>query len=101
MPLSRRNGSTSLFGQRRLKRAVEFPEAGEARRPRKPLGGGAGAGGGGKQGGVSSAGRPRRGGYQSAKETPSLSAQDVDSLLCAKLDQLDLLLTLNNGGATL
>ena len=104
MPLSRRNGSTSLFGQRRLKRAVEFPEAGEARRPKKPLGGGAGGGGGGgggKQGGVSSAGRPRRGGYQSAKETPSLSAQDVDSLLCAKLDQLDLLLTLNNGGAAL
>ncbi|CAL8310840.1 unnamed protein product [Arctogadus glacialis] len=101
LPLSRRNGSTSLFGQRRLKRAVEFPEAGEARRPKKPLGGGAGGGGGGKQGGVSSAGRPRRGGYQSAKETPSLSAQDVDSLLCAKLDQLDLLLTLNNGGATL
>ncbi|CAL8266270.1 unnamed protein product [Gadus morhua 'NCC'] len=104
VPLSRRNGSTSLFGQRRLKRAVEFPEAGEARRPKKPLGGGAGGGGGGgggKQGGVSSAGRPRRGGYQSAKETPSLSAQDVDSLLCAKLDQLDLLLTLNNGGAAL
>ncbi|CAL8288138.1 unnamed protein product [Boreogadus saida] len=93
-PLSRRNGSTSLFGQRRLKRAVEFPEAGEARRPKKPLWGGGG-------GGVSSAGRPRRGGYQSAKETPPLSAQDVDSLLCAKLDQLDLLLTLTNGGATL
>ncbi|CAL8274595.1 unnamed protein product [Lota lota] len=90
-PLSRRNGSESLFGQRRLKRAVDFPEVGEARKPKKPLGGA----GGGKQGGGSLAGRPRRGGYQSAKESPSLSAQDVDSLLCAKLDQLDLLLTLD------
>ena len=81
---------------------MDFPEAGEARRPKKPLGGGAGgggggggSGGGGKQRGVTSVGRPRRGGYQSAKEGPSLSPQDADSLLCAKLDQLDLLLTLD------
>ncbi|KAK0153744.1 Protein PRR14L [Merluccius polli] len=91
-PLSRRNGSQSLFSQRRLKRVVEFPEVGMPRKPKKPLSGG---GGGGKPGGGSSAGRPRRGGYQSSKESPSLSVQDVDSLLCAKLDQLDLLLTLD------
>ncbi|XP_030262994.1 uncharacterized protein prr14 isoform X2 [Sparus aurata] len=78
--LNRKNGSESWFGQRRVKRFLEFLEVGEARRPKKPL---AGVG----KAGISSS-RTRRGG--SPKDEPSLSVQDVDSLLCAKLDQLNL-----------
>ncbi|XP_059203909.1 uncharacterized protein prr14 [Centropristis striata] len=81
VPLNRRNGSESWFGQRRVKRFLEFLEAGEARRPKKPLVGV------GKAAGISSS-RTRRGGFP--KDEPPLSAQDVDSLLCAKLDQLNL-----------
>ncbi|MBN3301505.1 PR14L protein, partial [Amia calva] len=40
VPVSGRDGSLSLIGQRRLKRLVDFPEAGVARKPRKFLGGG-------------------------------------------------------------
>ncbi|XP_018527730.1 uncharacterized protein prr14 [Lates calcarifer] len=80
VPLNRRNGSESWFGQRRVKRFLEFLEVGEARKPKKPL---VGVG----KPGVSSS-RTRRGGF--TKDEPSLSAQDVDSLLCAKLDQLNL-----------
>lgn len=82
VPLNRRNGSESWFGQKRLKRFLEFLEVGEARKPKKPLVGV------GKAGASSS--RPRRGSF--SKDEPSLSVQDVDSLLCAKLDQLSLLL---------
>nr|XP_033500854.1 uncharacterized protein prr14 isoform X1 [Epinephelus lanceolatus]XP_033500855.1 uncharacterized protein prr14 isoform X1 [Epinephelus lanceolatus] len=80
VPLNRRNGSESWFGQRRVKRFLEFLEAGEARRPKKPLAGIGKA--------VASSSRTRRGG--SPKDEPSLSAQDVDSLLCEKLEQLNL-----------
>ncbi|XP_008293556.1 probable GPI-anchored adhesin-like protein PGA55 [Stegastes partitus] len=80
VPLNRRNGSESWFGQRRVKRFLEFLEVGEARKPKKPLLGI------GKAGITSS--RTRRGGFP--KDEPSLSAQDMDSLLCAKLDQLNL-----------
>ncbi|XP_074553032.1 uncharacterized protein prr14 [Halichoeres trimaculatus] len=80
VPLNRKNGSESWFGQRRLKRVLEFLEVGEARKPKKPLVGA------GKAGNSSS--RTRRGGFP--KDEPSLSPQDVDSLLCAKLDQLNL-----------
>ncbi|XP_042360326.1 uncharacterized protein prr14 isoform X2 [Plectropomus leopardus] len=79
VPLNRRNGSESWFGQRRVKRFLEFLDAGEARKPKKPL---AGAG----KGGTSSS-RTRRG---FPKDEPSLCVQDVDSLLCAKLEQLNL-----------
>ncbi|XP_073351229.1 uncharacterized protein prr14 [Pagrus major] len=78
--LNRKNGSESWFGQRRIKRFLEFLEVGEARRPKKPL---VGVG----KAGISSS-RTRRGGFP--KDEPSLSVQDVDSLLCAKLDQLNL-----------
>ncbi|KAM4597716.1 uncharacterized protein prr14 [Polymixia lowei] len=87
LPLSRRNGSECLFGQKRVKRVVEFPEVGVARKPKKPLVGA------GKAGNTSSLGRPRRGGYHNAKDEPAVSVQELDSLLCAKLDQLDLWLT--------
>ncbi|KAG7272669.1 hypothetical protein CRUP_008497 [Coryphaenoides rupestris] len=90
-PVSRRNAPPSLFGQRRLKRMLDFPEVGVPRKPRRSLGGGGGGAGGGKP----KAGRPRRGSYQTSEESPPLSALDVDALLCAKLNQLDLLLTLD------
>ncbi|XP_067333199.1 uncharacterized protein prr14 isoform X2 [Channa argus] len=80
VPLNRRNGSESWFGQRRVKRFLEFLEVGEARKPKKPLVGV------GKTGTSSS--RTRRGGF--TKEEPSLTVQDVDTLLCAKLDELNL-----------
>ncbi|XP_030592308.1 uncharacterized protein prr14 [Archocentrus centrarchus] len=80
VPLNRRNGSESWFGQRRVKRFLEFLEVGEARKPKKPL---VGVG----KAGISTS-RTRRGGF--LKDEPSLSVQDVDSLLCAKLDQLNL-----------
>lgn len=80
VPLNRRNGSESWFGQRRIKRFLEFLDAGEARKPKKPLVGV------GKSG--SSSSRTRRGAFP--KDEPSLIAQDVDSLLCDKLEQLNL-----------
>ncbi|XP_068584051.1 serine-rich adhesin for platelets [Cebidichthys violaceus] len=83
VPLNRRDGSSSWYGQRRVKRFLEFLDAGEVRKPKKPL---VGVG----KAGISSS-RTRRGGFP--KDEPSLSAQDVDSLLCAKLDQLSLWLT--------
>ncbi|PWA17751.1 hypothetical protein CCH79_00008098 [Gambusia affinis] len=80
VPLNRKNGSESWFGPRRVKRFLEFLEVGEARKPKKPLVGV------GKTGPSSS--RPRRGGFP--KDEPSLGVQDVDSLLCSKLDELNL-----------
>ncbi|XP_036003650.1 uncharacterized protein prr14 [Fundulus heteroclitus] len=80
VPLNRKNGSESWFGPRRVKRFLEFLEVGEIRKPKKPLAGV------GKAGAPSS--RPRRGGFP--KDGPALSVQDVDSLLCSKLDELSL-----------
>ncbi|XP_053298587.1 uncharacterized protein prr14 [Pleuronectes platessa] len=80
VPLNRRNGSESWFGQRRFKRFLEFLEVGEARKPKRPLVGVGKA--------TSSFSRTRRGAF--TKDEPSLSVQDVDSLLCGKLDQLNL-----------
>ncbi|XP_034075738.1 uncharacterized protein prr14 isoform X2 [Gymnodraco acuticeps] len=80
VPLNRKNGSESWFGQRRVKRFMEFLDAGEVRRPKKPLVGV------GKSGNSSS--RKRRGSF--ARDEPPLSVQDSDSLLCAKLHQLNL-----------
>ncbi|XP_034394909.1 uncharacterized protein prr14 isoform X2 [Cyclopterus lumpus] len=80
VPLNRRDGSESLFGTRRLKRILEFSDTGEVRKTKKPL---VGVG----KAGISSS-RTRRGGFPKGKQ--SLSVQDVDSLLCAKLDQLKL-----------
>lgn len=83
VPASRKNGSVSSFGQKRIKRFLEFPEVGEARKPKKPpvRVGQAGASGS----------RTRRGGFP--KDAAPLGAQDVDALLCAKLHQLNLWLT--------
>lgn len=80
MPASRKNGSVASFGQKRIKRFLEFLEVGEARKPKKPLVGVGKAG--------ASTHRTRRGGFP--KDVAALSVQDVDSLLCAKLHQLSL-----------
>ncbi|KAJ8402641.1 hypothetical protein AAFF_G00367240 [Aldrovandia affinis] len=88
VPASNRDGSLSLIGLRRFKRLVEFPELGVARKPRKPLAG-VGSGASRKAGGSSFFGRTRRGGTPKAKEGPSHSLEELDSLLCSKLDQLD------------
>ncbi|KAG7459920.1 hypothetical protein MATL_G00215710 [Megalops atlanticus] len=84
-PVNSRDGSLSMMGQRRLKRLVEFPELGVARKPRKPLAG-SGSGASRKAGGSSVLGRTRRGSGSKAKEGP---LEELDSLLCSKLDQLD------------
>lgn len=76
VPQSRKNGSESWCGPRRVKRFLEFPELGEARRSRKPPVGAA------KPNSANS--RPRRGG---CREDPALGS-DPDSVLCAKLEQL-------------
>ncbi|XP_055754243.1 uncharacterized protein LOC129833575 isoform X2 [Salvelinus fontinalis] len=90
VPLSRRDGSHSLLGQKRMKRFVEFPEVGVARKPRKPLVGDGAGGGLPRKAGVGSPfGRPKRGGCPSSKDHPTLSLHELDSLLCSKLDQLD------------
>ncbi|XP_037544531.1 serine-rich adhesin for platelets [Nematolebias whitei] len=79
VPLNRKNGSESWCGPRR-KRFLEFLEAGTVRKLKKvPVGAG--------KAGVSSS-RTRRSGVP--KDEPSLTVQDVDSLLCTKLDELSL-----------
>ncbi|XP_077398066.1 uncharacterized protein prr14 [Festucalex cinctus] len=91
-PLSRRDGSESYFGQRRLKRYMAFLEVGEARKPKKVLAGG------GKTGAASS--RTRRGGFATSDDDPSLMPPpDIDSLLCAKMKQLDLWLIADQADA--
>ncbi|XP_017274974.1 uncharacterized protein prr14 isoform X2 [Kryptolebias marmoratus] len=80
VPLNRKNGSESWCGPRRVKRFLKFLEVGTVRKPKKPL---VGAG----KAGIPSS-RTRRGGFP--KDEPPLGVQDVDSLLCAKLDELSL-----------
>ncbi|XP_077590225.1 uncharacterized protein prr14 isoform X2 [Stigmatopora nigra] len=85
LPLNRRDGAESFFGQRRLKRSLVFPETGAVRKPKKVVGGG------GKAGTVSS--RTRRGGFAKGGAGTTASVPpppDPDALLCAKLKQLDL-----------
>lgn len=90
VPLSRKNGSESWCGPRRLKRFLEFPELGEARRPRKLLTGATKATATKTN---NSSSRPRRGG---GREDPALGS-DPDSMLCAKLEQLGLWMQQNHG----
>lgn len=81
VPLKRRNGSESCFGQRRMKRFLEFLEVGEVRKPRKLLAAAPAA----------ASSRTRRGsGSFQRDEAASHCTQDLDSVLCAKLDQLRL-----------
>ncbi|XP_036400768.1 uncharacterized protein LOC118788791 [Megalops cyprinoides] len=87
VPVSCRDGSLSLIGQRKVKRLVEFPEVGVPRKPRRPLVG-TGSGVSRKVGESSGLARTRRGGSDKAKEDRSVTLQDIESLLCSKLDQL-------------
>ncbi|XP_051988775.1 uncharacterized protein prr14 [Xyrauchen texanus] len=89
-PLNRRDGSQAIVGQRKVKRFVEFPELGVARKPKKPLvGGTAGGGAQRKAGGNHGFCRTRRGVGASSKVEDGLTLQELDSLLCSKLEELD------------
>ncbi|KAK2829701.1 hypothetical protein Q7C36_017691 [Tachysurus vachellii] len=85
VPLSRRDGSQSLIGPKRVKRFVEFPELGVARKPRRSLFGGAGGGGAQRK----AAGNPGTGRTRRGREEVVVHLQDVDLLLCTKLNELD------------
>lgn len=89
VPVSCRDGSMSLISQRRFKRLVDFPELGVARKPKKPLVGSCGK---------PAMGRTRRGGGARGRESPTLSSQELDSVLCAKLCQLDSWLAFDQEG---
>ncbi|XP_062387847.1 nucleolar protein dao-5 isoform X2 [Sardina pilchardus] len=100
-PLKRRDGSHCLLGQKRVKRFVEFPEIGKARKLRKPLviAGTGSSSSTQKTVGQSSGGRPRRGVWSTSKDDPQPSPEDLDSLLCSKLDQLDSLMAVEEGSS--
>ncbi|XP_026991266.2 uncharacterized protein prr14 isoform X2 [Tachysurus fulvidraco] len=85
VPLSRRDGSQSLIGPKRVKRFVVFPELGVARKPRRSLFGGAGGGGAQRK----AAGNPGTGRTRRGREEEVVHLQDVDLLLCTKLNELD------------
>lgn len=98
-PLKRRDGSHCLLGQKRVKRFVEFPELGLVRKLRKPLVcAGTGSSTQKKTSGQSSGGRPRRGAWSTSQDDPR--PEDLDSLLCSKLDQLDSLMSLMDEGTS-
>jgi len=90
VPLNRRDGSLAVVGQKKVKRFFEFPELGVTRKPKKPLvgvmvGGGAQR----KAGGNSGIARTRRGVGGSSKVQDGLTLQELESLLCSKLEELD------------
>nr|XP_055049786.1 uncharacterized protein prr14 [Misgurnus anguillicaudatus]XP_055049787.1 uncharacterized protein prr14 [Misgurnus anguillicaudatus]XP_055049788.1 uncharacterized protein prr14 [Misgurnus anguillicaudatus]XP_055049789.1 uncharacterized protein prr14 [Misgurnus anguillicaudatus]XP_055049790.1 uncharacterized protein prr14 [Misgurnus anguillicaudatus]XP_055049791.1 uncharacterized protein prr14 [Misgurnus anguillicaudatus] len=90
VPLNRRDGSQAVVGPKKVKRFVEFPELGVARKPKKPLVVGlAGGGAQRKAGGNSAISRTRRGVGASSKADDVLTLQQLDSLLCSKLEELD------------
>lgn len=90
VPLNRRDGSQAVVGPKKLKRFVEFPELGVARKPKKPLVGlVAGVGAQRKTAGNSGVCRTRRGVGGSSKVEEGLTLQELESLLCSKLEELD------------
>ncbi|XP_050962017.1 uncharacterized protein prr14 [Labeo rohita] len=86
VPLNRRDGSQAVVGQKKVKRFVEFPELGVARKPKKPLVGVTAGGGAQRNAGIC---RTRRGVGVSSKVEDSLTLQQLESLLCSKLEELD------------
>jgi len=77
-------------GQKKVKRFFEFPELGVTRKPKKPLVGVmAGGGAQRKAGGNSGIARTRRGVGGSSKVQDGLTLQELESLLCSKLEELD------------
>ncbi|CAM4366813.1 unnamed protein product [Leuciscus chuanchicus] len=90
VPLNRRDGSQAVVGQKKVKRFFEFPELGVTRKPKKPLVGVmAGGGAQRKAGGNSGISRTRRGVGGSSKVEDGLTLQELESLLCSKLEELD------------
>ncbi|KAG1968091.1 protein PRR14L [Pimephales promelas] len=90
VPLNRRDGSQAVVGQKKVKRFFEFPELGVTRKPKKPLVGVmAGGGAQRKAGGNSGIARTRRGVGGSSKVQDGLTLQELESLLCSKLEELD------------
>lgn len=89
MPLNRRDGSQAVVGQKKVKRFVEFPELGVPRKPKKPLSVMAGGGAQRKAGGNTGICRTRRGVGVSSKVEDGLTLQELESLLCSKLEELD------------
>lgn len=86
VPLNRRDGSQAVVGQKKVKRFVEFPELGVARKPKKPLVGVMSGGGAQRSAGIC---RTRRGVGASSKMEDGLTLQQLESLLCSKLEELD------------
>ncbi|KAK2916388.1 hypothetical protein QQF64_024893 [Cirrhinus molitorella] len=86
VPLNRRDGSQAVVGQKKVKRFVEFPELGVARKPKKPLVGVMAGGGAQRNAGIC---RTRRGVGLSSKVEDGLTLQQMESLLCSKLEELD------------
>ncbi|XP_059414220.1 uncharacterized protein LOC132149215 [Carassius carassius] len=86
VPLNRRDGSQAVLGQKKVKRFVEFPELGVARKPKKPLVGVMAGGGAQRNAGFS---RTRRGVGVSSRAGDGLILQQLESLLCSKLEELD------------
>ncbi|KAK7167801.1 hypothetical protein R3I94_002011 [Phoxinus phoxinus] len=90
VPLNRRDGSQAVVGQKKVKRFFEFPELGVTRKPKKPLVGVmAGGAAQRKTGGNSGISRTRRGVGGSSKVEDGLTLQELESLLCSKLEELD------------
>ncbi|XP_052409072.1 serine-rich adhesin for platelets isoform X1 [Carassius gibelio] len=86
VPLNRRDGSQAVVGPKKVKRFVEFPELGVARKPKKPLVGVISGGGAQRSAGIC---RTRRGVEASSRMEDSLNLQQLESLLCSKLEELD------------
>lgn len=86
VPFNRRDGSQAAVGQKKMKRFVEFPELGVSRKPKKPLVGVMVGGGAQRSAGIC---RTRRGVGVSSKEEDGLTLQQLESLLCSKLEELD------------
>ncbi|KAG5854770.1 hypothetical protein ANANG_G00041280 [Anguilla anguilla] len=95
VPISGRDGSVSIASQRRIKRFVEFPEAGMPRKPRRPV---IRSGVSRKAVESSNLARTRRGGYDRTKEGGILTLQDIEAILCSKLEQLDTWIALDEDG---
>uniref|UniRef100_A0A8C2CWM5 Proline rich 14 n=1 Tax=Cyprinus carpio TaxID=7962 RepID=A0A8C2CWM5_CYPCA len=86
VPLNRRDGSQAVVGQKKVKRFVEFPELGVARKPKKPLVG-VMAGGGAQRNAVFC--RTRRGVGVSSRVEDGRTLQQLESLLGSRLEELD------------
>ncbi|KAJ8245908.1 hypothetical protein GJAV_G00261580 [Gymnothorax javanicus] len=95
VPVSSRDGSVSVAGQRKMKRFIEFPEVGMPRRLRRPV---VRSGVSRKAVGSSALARTRRGENDRNKESCSVTVQDIETILCSKLEQLDTWIAFDEDG---